>query len=95
MDLSFLKADLPNTPEEVISVWLLTHFKRFGWSPQVDNDWRYILGLGNGLQFLQGLNWNKATIALTPNMLCERWRQIAIVVALNGLDGSPSIMRRR
>jgi hypothetical protein len=71
MDMSVIRTDLPNTPNEVISVWLSTHFKRFGWPPRVDNDWRYVLGLGRDLQFLQSLRWTKQSVKPTPRMLAE------------------------
>jgi hypothetical protein len=55
MGLSCIRADLPDMPDEVISIWLSIHFGRFGWPPKIDNDWRYVLGLGRDLKFLQSL----------------------------------------
>jgi hypothetical protein len=46
-----IKNDLPQTPDDVIDIWLTTHFERFGWPPRISNEWRYILGLGNDLEF--------------------------------------------
>jgi hypothetical protein len=78
MSIDKIKADLPDMPDEVIEDWLLTHHKRFGWPPRVDNDWRYVLRQGNDLGYLQGLKWYKETFHLSPDMLSPKDQEIII-----------------
>ena len=80
MSLEIIKADLPNTPDDIINTWLLTYFKKLGWQPKIDNDWRYILGVGRGLEFLQSMQWHKDCIEITPNNLTPK--SLGIIIDL-------------
>ncbi len=76
--LEIMQADLPNMPAEIIDIWLLTHYKRFGWPPRVDNDWRYILGSGNDLSFLQRHSWQRPEIRLSPERLAPTSQEMTV-----------------
>lgn len=66
-----IKADLPNTPDDVIDIWLLPHSKRkgFGWPPRKNNEWKYVLGLDRAFSDLQKLRWELEEIIITPEVL--------------------------
>lgn len=70
-NIELIKSDLPNTPDDVIDVWLLPHSKRqgFGWPPRIDNEWRYVLGLGRDLSYFQKMHWELREIKITPENL--------------------------
>ena len=70
-----MQADLPHMPSDIINTWLIPHYNRFGWPPKIDNEWRFILGPGNDLSFLQQLTWHHQEIALTPQKLKSSDRQ--------------------
>ncbi|MDO8422844.1 MAG: ParB N-terminal domain-containing protein [Parvibaculum sp.] len=69
MALEILKPDLPNMPDEVIEVWLVPHYQRFGWPPSANRDWRYIFGLDRPFEYFQSMTWEKTEIELTPSAL--------------------------
>lgn len=69
MNIPLIKTDLPETPDEVIDIWLSTFFRRFGWPPRNDNDWRYVLRGSKDLAYLQSLQWEKKAIELRPDIL--------------------------
>lgn len=69
MALEILKPDLPNMPDEVIEVWLITHFNRFGWPPSSNREWRYIFGLNREFSYFQSMRWERTEIALHPRLL--------------------------
>jgi hypothetical protein len=76
--LKMMQADLPNMPTDVIDIWLSTFYNRFGWPPELDNEWRYVLGQGNDLAFLQKLAWQQQEIQLSPELLEPSSRQMIV-----------------
>ena len=69
---------LPNTPSEVISIWLAPIADTHGWPPTQDNDWRYVLGKDRNLEYLQSLKWSLDEIELKPDLIVPYDRQIVI-----------------
>lgn len=78
MTIEILKPDLPNMPDEVIDVWLMTHYRRFGWPPTANPQWKYIFGLGRPLEYFQHMNWERAGLELTPHLLTPKALQVIV-----------------
>lgn len=71
-----IKADLPNLPDEVISMWLLPMaMAGKGWPPDPHGlgSWRYILGL-KSLDYWRKTQWDQTTHSLEFNTLCPETR---------------------
>jgi hypothetical protein len=77
-----MQSYIPNTPEEVIDIWLRPHSTRegFGWPPKPDSDWRYVLREQNGFEYLKSLTWQKKTIEISPDIFVKE--DLDIVVGL-------------
>lgn len=75
-----IQADLPETPAEVIDIWLVPHSKRdkFGWPPTPSSDWRYMLRGQNGLRYLQSLRWGLQEVEIAPSMIYPKDMNIII-----------------
>jgi hypothetical protein len=56
-------------PDEIIDMWLVPQYRRFGWPPTLTNDWRYVLLPGNDLRFLQNIVWKQEPVSLSPQRL--------------------------
>ena len=61
-----IKADIPETPDEVINIWLSDCINRFGWPPENENDWRYVLRGSKDLAYLQSLRWQLQKVKFKP-----------------------------
>ena len=70
--LNRVRADLPNTPDEIIEIWLSTFIGRFGWPPALGNGWKYVLRGSKDLSYLKSLQWQKTDIELSPSVLSPR-----------------------
>lgn len=85
--LEAIRTDIPNTPDDVIDIWLIPHFKRFHWPPTAGNEWRYVLGLGNDLAWLQSLTWAKSIVALSPKLLSPKGLETVVTLSRTHLLG--------
>ena len=66
--LKSIQRDLPHLPPDVAEKWLLpmAHRPNFGWPPTLGSEWRFVLGRGNDLAYLQGLAWRQEELELKP-----------------------------
>lgn len=81
MAVATIRTDAPNTPDDVIDIWLVPHFNRFGWPPTQSNQWQYVLGRGNDLGWLKSLAWTKSTIALSPELLSPKGLETVVTLS--------------
>lgn len=76
-NLSDLKDELPDWPDDVLESWLLRHARRegFGWPPPKDlseSQWRYVLV--QSLDWWRDIEWSRHEIALEDNELGDDQR---------------------